>query len=164
MTKVDGNNVTVKGRKSDTTQVITLTADTKITVGKDAGTKADITVGSKITAAGEEDGTKFTATRVQVQLDHVGGTVTKVSGNTITVQTRGDKTVVIHVTADTKILVRGKDAATVADIAVGDKVIAVGRSRADGSLDAQGLGAGKFHGAKPGSSANPTTESPKPDA
>ena len=42
----------------------------------------------------------------------------------------------VHVSSKTQFTVKGKSAATIADIAVGDRAEVAGTSRADGSLDA----------------------------
>lgn len=143
VTAVTSNSVTVISRDG-TKSTITLTGSTTYQVGKDAGTKADLTVGSRIEAEGTLSGDTFTASRIQIQPALAGGEVTAKTSSTITVKGRDGKTSLIHIGAKTTFKVRGKEAATLADIAVGDIVIAAGTLRADGSLDATQVGAGTF--------------------
>jgi hypothetical protein len=143
VTAVTGSSVTVTSRDGTKT-TITVNGSTTYRLGKDAGSKADIAVGSRIAAEGTVSGTTFTASRITIQPSVAGGQVTAKTSTTITVKGRGDKLTTIHVDAGTTYKVRGKDAATLADIAVGDVVIATGALRADGSLDATQVGAGKF--------------------
>jgi hypothetical protein len=126
--------------KGDTDKVIVVNGSTVYKLGKDAATKADVTVGDRIAAQGEVSGTTFTAITVTIAPDVAGGVVTAKTADSITVKGRDDKTTVIHVSSKTTYKVRGKDAATIADIAVGDWVGATGVSRADGSLDASIVG------------------------
>ena len=148
VTKVDGDNITVK-KKDGTTRVITVTGSTAYSVGPNPGTKSDIKVGVEIDAHGSISGDTFTATAVKVKLPHAGGMVTAKTGNSITVKKRDGTTATIHVTDSTKYAVNGKDAATLADIAVGDKVNAEGTLRTDGSLDALAVHGGPPKGEKP---------------
>ena len=139
VTVVTDTMITVDGR-GDTDKVIVVNGSTVYKLGKDAATKADVTVGDRITASGNVSGTTFTAITVTIAPDVAGGVVTAKTADSITVKGRDDKTTVIHVSSKTTFKVRGKDAATIADIAVGDWVGATGVSRADGSLDASIVG------------------------
>lgn len=160
VTAVTSTSITVASRDG-TTSTIAVNGSTTYLVGRDAGTKADVTVGSRVHAEGTLSGTTFTATRVRVEPSVAGGEVTAKTSSTITVKGRGDKTTTINVDASTTYKVRGKEAATLADIAVGDFVIASGTLRTDGSLDASQVGAGKLKWGKhdkpavPGASATP---------
>ncbi len=139
VTAVTDTTITVDGR-GDTNTVITVNGSTVYKLGTDAAKKADVTVGDKIGAQGELNGTTFTASTVTIAPDVAGGVVTAKTADSITVKGRDDKTTVIHVSSKTTYKVHGKDAATIADIAVGDWVGATGVSRADGSLDATIVG------------------------
>jgi hypothetical protein len=161
VTAVTSTTISVTSRDGTVTK-ITVNASTTYRFGKDAGTKADVTVGSRIHAEGTVSGDTFTATRVRVEPAVAGGEVTAKTSSSITVKGRDGKTTTIHVTSATTYKVRGKDAATLADIAVGDLLIASGKARADGSLDATQVGAGKLKWGKqgtkpaaPGASATP---------
>ena len=140
---VSGSTITVTGRDGTKT-TITVNGSTTYLFGKDAGTKADVTVGSRIAAEGTISGTTFTASRIVIQPSVAGGVVTAKTSSTITVKGRDDKSTTIHVDSKTTYKVFGKDAATLADIAVGDVVIASGSPRSDGSLDATQVGGGTF--------------------
>ncbi len=141
--------ITTRGGLSET---IRTTASTTYRVGDAAGSRSDVAVGSAIVAFGERasDGT-LTATTVVVALPRVGGTVSAKTSDSLTLERRDGTTVVVHVSSSTKITVRGVDNPTLANIEVGMAVVAVGRQRADGSLDAVELWAGAIGpGAGPG--------------
>ena len=159
VTAVDATTITVKG-KGDTTQVITVNGSTVYTLGSSAGTKADVKVGVKVDARGTVDGTTFTAMTVKVSLAAVGGEVTEKTADSITVKNRDGTTTVIHVTDKTTYHVLGKDAATLADIGIGDRVVASGVLRTDKSLDAVSVGGG--HGPKAAKPAAPVVPSSVP--
>ena len=72
----------------------------------------------------------------------VVGTVASKTGTTIVVTTSARKTVTVDVTAATKYVVRGVAAATLANIAVGDRIAAQGSFNADGSLNATQIATG----------------------
>lgn len=149
VTAVTASSVTVKSRDG-TSRTIKVNGATTYQVGKVAGTKADVTVGSRIEAEGSLSGDTFTATRIRVEPARVGGEVTAKTSSTITVKGRDGKTQTIHVSSATTYKVRGKDVATLADIAVGDLLLATGTTRSDGSLDASQVLAGTFKLGKPG--------------
>jgi hypothetical protein len=135
VTAVTDSAITIKKRDAST-QVITVTSSTIYTLGKVAGSRADVTLGVGISAEGTVDGSTFTALSVHVALAHATGTVTAVAGSTITIKDHKGATTVIHVSSSTTFKVRGKDAATIADIAVGDRVQIDGTRRSDGGIDA----------------------------
>jgi Domain of unknown function (DUF5666) len=135
VTALTSSTMTLKGR-GDKTQTITLTGTTAYTLGKAKGAKSDLAVGSRVVVEGSVSGTTFTALTVHIALSSAGGEVTAKTANSITLKGRDGKTTVVHVSSGTTFKVRGKDAATLVDIAVGDRVEAQGTRRADGSLDA----------------------------
>ena len=135
VTAVTSSTLTLKGR-GDQTRTITLNASTSYTLGKTKGAKSDLTVGSRVVVEGTVSGETFTALTVHIALSKASGEVTAKTASSITVTRRDGQTTVIHVSSDTTFKVRGKDAATLADIAVGHRVEAQGTRRADGSLDA----------------------------
>ena len=157
VTAVNGNTITIK-RRDGTTTTLTVNGSTVFKQGDANASKADVKVGSMITAEGKPGSSDaFTATSVMILLSHVSGEVTAKTANTITVKQRDGSSVVIHVNANTRFLVRGTAGtkATLADVAVGNRLVATGVKRADGSVDAVAVGAGK---------AKPTTTAPKPAA
>ena len=135
VTAISGSTITVK-KGNAAPQVVTVTSSTAYSLGKAKGSKSDVKVGSRITASGTVSGSTFTALTVNVALDHAAGDVTAKTSATITIKGRGGKTTVIHVSSSTTFKVKGKDAATIADIAVGDRLQADGVRRSDGSMDA----------------------------
>jgi hypothetical protein len=66
----------------------------------------------------------------------VFGTVASKTATTIVVTTAVGKTVTVNVSAGTTYAVRGVAAASLADVAVGNRIAAQGTLNADGSLDA----------------------------
>ena len=73
---------------------------------------------------------------MRVSLPDVAGEVSAKTADSITIKHRDGSTTVVHVTAKTTYEKKDKDPATLADIAVGDRVEAEGVLRADGSMDA----------------------------
>ena len=135
VTALTSSTMTLKGR-GDKTRTITLTGSTTYTLGKTKAAKSDLAVGSRVVVEGSVSGDTFTALTVHIALSSASGEVTAKTASSITVKRRDGKTTVIHVSSDTVFKVRGKDAATLADIAVGDRAAAQGTRRTDGSLDA----------------------------
>ena len=135
VTAVDATTITVKG-KGGATRVITVNGATVYKLGSAAGSKADVKVGVRVAAQGTVSGDTFTAITVRIQPAEIGGIVTGKTGDSITVKRADGSTAVIHVTSKTTYEHKGKDAATLADVAVGDRVSAEGTLRADGSIDA----------------------------
>ena len=165
VTAVDATTITVKGR-AGVTRVITVNDATVYQLGKAPGSKADVKVGTHVNAQGTTSGDTFTAITVRVSLPDVAGEVTGKTADSITIKRGDGSTTVIHVTRKTTYEVRGKDPASLADIAVGDRVGAEGVLRADGSMDASAVEAGPKKAPKapkaPKSSAAPGT-SAQPD-
>ncbi len=133
LTLRDGTASTIKTNRATTYHV----ADSD-------GTRADVTVGVTILATGGRgaDGS-LTAGSVWVRLPHVGGTVTAVGTSTITVARPDGTTVTVHVGAGATIRVAGVDGAKLSDLKSGMVVVVEGAQRADGSIDARMIGAGK---------------------
>ncbi|MEP6638756.1 MAG: DUF5666 domain-containing protein [Chloroflexota bacterium] len=143
VTAVDGNNVTVTAHGA--TRVITVDGSTVYKLGSGQGAKSDVKVGSEIEAQGSLTGDTFLAATLAIELPHQSGAVTAKTATTITITGSDGKPATIHVTGATTYRVKGKAAASLADIAVGDRITATGDLRADGSLDAVAVGT---HGAK----------------
>jgi Domain of unknown function (DUF5666) len=145
VTAVSGNTITIK-RRGGATTTLTVNGATVYRQGGEAAAKADVKVGSNINAEGKPGSSdNFTATVVRISLSRVAGEVTAKTASTITVKQRDGKSVVVHVDADTRYLVRGTNGtkATLANVEVGNRLVATGVRRADGSLDAAAVGAGK---------------------
>ncbi|MBA2756347.1 MAG: hypothetical protein H0U37_02740 [Chloroflexi bacterium] len=132
--------------------VWTITTDdsTVYRFGTVAGSASDLKDGGLARVHGGSAGDNaLNATTVQVAGDGAIGTVTAKSSDTITLKTQDGSSLTVHVDGDTVYHVKGKDAATLADITV-DMVVGVqGRDRADGSFDASTVASGP-HGAKGG--------------
>jgi hypothetical protein len=107
-----------------------------------AVTLADVTVGTEIRFAQTRnaDGT-YTITRIDIEMPRTAGTVTAVGGSTITLKTMDGSAATIVLTSSTTYRVAGKDSATLADIKVGDMVMATGSKAADGTLTATSVNA-----------------------
>lgn len=130
-------------------------AGAKITKGGAAATLADITVGTQIRFAETRnaDGT-YTITKIGIEMPRVAGTVTAAGGSTITLKGMDGSTVAVTVTSSTTYRVAGKQSATLADIKVGDVVMATGTKAADGSITATSV-----HAFTPGT-GGPGTDGP----
>lgn len=118
------------------TRTITVDDSTTITKAGETAALGDLTVGDTIRFGQERqsDGS-YTITAISVVLPTIGGEVTAISGNTITVTGRDGTIGTIHVDGDTT-YDDGDGTAALSDIEVGDFVIAAGTLRDDGSLDA----------------------------
>lgn len=140
---------------------------TTLTKAGETITLADLAVGDQIGFSQERqaDGS-YTITAIRVVLPTIGGEVTGIDGDTITVTGRDGTTGTIHVDGDTTYQVQGETAA-LSDVAVGSFVVAQGTLRADGSLDADQVHSGLhgmrgdrpgrgFHGGPFDPSATPT--------
>jgi hypothetical protein len=139
VTAVSAASITIKGR-GGAAQVIVVDDSTVYELGNTPGSKADVTVGSKIRALGTNSGDTFTAITVRILLPDVAGEVAAKTDDSITIKRRNGSTTVVHVTDKTTFEVAGDDAATLADIAVGARIAAEGTLRADGSMDAVSVG------------------------
>jgi hypothetical protein len=126
---------------------IATSAATVYTFGSGTGSKADVVAGAAVRVQGESTGdNKLAALSVRVAADRTVGTVTAKTSNTITIRTRDGSTRTIHVDAGTTYRVRGVENADLGDVAV-DMIVGVeGRARADGSIDADVVGAGRLRG------------------
>ena len=142
VTAVGANSITVKKRDGSSV-TISLNGSTKFSIGKTAASKADVRVGSRIVAEGKGSTTSLTATIVRIEPTLAAGVVTAKTSTSITIKQRDGSSLTIHVDAKTTYRVRG--AATkpgsLADIKVGDRLLASGTQRADKSLDALSVGA-----------------------
>ena len=145
VTAVDGASITITQRDGAATTVRT-TGSTTYHLDAGDGQPADVTVGSLIVASGERasDGT-LTASSVWVRLPRIVGTVTKATTDTLTVQRPDGSSMTIHVSGQASLRILGVDGPTLSDISAGMVVVVEGRQRADGSIDARTIVAGK-HG------------------
>lgn len=132
------------------TRTITVGSSTTITKAGETIALGDLAVGDQIGLRQDraDDGT-YTITAIVVVLPAIGGEVTAVADNTITVTGKDGTTGTIHVDGDTTYEVDGTTGQALSDIEVGDFVIAEGSLRTDGSLDAATVHAG-FHRGRDG--------------
>jgi uncharacterized protein DUF5666 len=156
------------------TRTIAVGSSTTITKAGATIALGDLAVGDQIGFSQEQaaDGS-FTITAIKVVLPAIGGEVTAVAGDTITVTGRDGTTGTIHVDGDTTYEVDGTTGQALSDVEVGDFLIAEGALRADGSLDADtvhsglrsgrdGFGPGRGHwdnDADPNATPTPTPSS-----
>jgi hypothetical protein len=146
---INGSSLSLK-TDDGWTRTITVGSSTTITKGGETIVVGDLAVGDQIRFSQEKasDGT-YSITAINVVLPTIGGEVTAVSGNTITVTGRDGTTGTINVDGDTTYVVGGTTGKALSDITVGSFVIAEGSLRADGSLDADTVHSG-LHGMRDG--------------
>ena len=148
ITAISGSNIALE-TADGWTRTITVDGDTTYSESGDEIALSDLAVGDQIRFEQtlEDDGT-FTIDAIAVIPPHAGGTVTAISGSTITVEQRDGNEATIKVTASTTYTVSGDDA-TLADVEVGMVLVAEGTENSDGSLTATEVRAadpGEFRG------------------
>ena len=123
ITAIDGARLSLE-TEDGWTRTITVTDEAEITKDGEAIEPAGLAVGDRIRLAQsrEDDGT-YTIERIAVVLPHVGGEVTAVSGNAITVETPDGSSVTVRVDGETDYVVGGDDGATLADVEVGMRIV-----------------------------------------
>lgn len=126
---------------------VTVNASTTYQYGQGTGSLADVKDGEGVRVMGTITAdNQMTATNVKVAGDRAVGTVTAKTADTITIRKRDGSSLTIHVDGDTTYRVRGVENATLADVAVDMRIGITGRARADGSIDADAVAAGKLRG------------------
>jgi hypothetical protein len=132
---ISGSNLSLE-TADGWTRTIAVSDSTTLSEAGETITLADLAVGDQIVFRQERqsDGS-YTITAINVVLPTVGGEVTVIDGNTITITRRDGTTGTIHVDGDTTYRVNG-DTGALSDISVGVFVVAQGTLRTDGSLDA----------------------------
>jgi hypothetical protein len=126
---------------------IAVNGSTKYQYGSGTGALADVKNGIVALVQGTSTGDNaLTALTVRVAADKAVGTVTAKTANSITIKKRDGTSVTIHVDADTTYRVAGVATATLNDVTVGMGIGVSGRARADGSIDADAVVAGKGRG------------------
>lgn len=146
---INGSSLSLK-TEDGWTRAITVTSSTTISKGGATIALGDLAVGDEIRFAQEKasDGS-FSITAIRVVLPVIGGEVTAVTGDTITVTGRDGMTGTIHVDGNTTYEVGGTAGKALSDITVGSFVIAEGTLRTDGSLAADAVHSG-FRGFRDG--------------
>ena len=145
VTAVGASSLTVQTADGMSTTV-TLTATTTYSVNRASATQAAVTVGSvaNIQGTANADGS-FTATSVSIHPAGLGGTVTAVGADTITVADASGATATIRVTSTTTYRTAA-GTGTLAGVTVGSIVRAEGVKNADGSLNATAVRVGTADG------------------
>lgn len=120
------NGFTVKGRK-DVVYTVDTTSATIIKIPNTTIALADLMVGDFVSVLGTKTDTNISAVRVflipeNLRKAEAKGTVTAVSGNDVTIQTKKGKTVTVKVDSSTQILGDHHEPATLSDIIVGSKL------------------------------------------
>ncbi|HET9110594.1 MAG TPA: DUF5666 domain-containing protein [Ktedonobacterales bacterium] len=133
---VSGQTITAK-RPDGTSVTIKVSSSTTYTRADKTVSLSAITSGETIHVMGQRnsDGS-ITATRVDIELPHVGGQVTAISGSTITVKDSQGTSHVIHTSASTTVQ-RAGASASLSDITTGAQIGAAGTKNSDGSLNAE---------------------------
>ena len=136
VTAVTSGSVTIS-QGNGSSKTLTLTGSTTYSEAGTAVTSSALVVGARISAQGTVDSAgNFTATAITIAPSSVQGTVASKTATTIVVTMAAGKTVTLDVSSSTKYSVRGVSSATLADVAVGDRISASGSLNADGSLNA----------------------------
>jgi hypothetical protein len=147
------------------TRTITIAPDTTITRGGAAATAADLKVGDAIRfrETKNADGS-FTIRSIDVALPRTVGTIQSVGTSSITITDRDGASVTVHLGPGTTYRVQGAADATAASLAKGMVVLVVGERRADGSIDATSVLAGRFRDGVKGPKPDQPGSSAKPEA
>lgn len=133
---VSPGSVTIT-QSDGTSRTLTLTGSTTYMEGGAKVTSSALVAGVRISAQGTVDSSgNFTATAITIAPASVQGTVASKTADTIVVTTTAGKKVTVDVSATTKYSVSGISAPTLANVAVGDRIMAEGALKADGSLAA----------------------------
>ena len=148
ITAISGSNISLE-TADGWTRTILVDSGTTYSESGDAIALSDLAVGDQVhfEQTLEDDGT-FSIDAIAVIPPHVGGTVTAISGSTITVEQRDGTSATVNVTGDTTYRVSGDDAA-LADVEVGMFLVAEGTENSDGSLTATAVRAAD-RGSMPG--------------
>jgi hypothetical protein len=146
VTAVGADTITVTGRNGVTATIRT-SSSTTYHVGQANGSRSDVKVGSAIIASGTKaaDGS-LDASSVTVLLPRVAGKVTAKTADTITITRPNGSTQTIHVSSTTTYDIAGANGGSLADIAVGMRVLVEGSTHPDGSIDAAAIEAGRLRG------------------
>lgn len=126
VTAVSGNGFTIK-TNSDVTLTVDTTSAKIIRIPRSVIANSDIAVGDTVHITGTKVDGVVTASVVYDMSQNLKpaiakGTVTAVTDNSITVQTKDDKTVTVNTDGDTKVVDQNGNPATVADIDTGENV------------------------------------------
>ena len=140
---IDGSNLSLQ-TADGWTRTIAVASETTITEAGETITLADLAVGDQIgfNQERQSDGS-YSITAIRVVLPTIGGEVTAVADDTITVTGKDGTAGTIHVDGDTTYTLDGTTGKALSDVTVGSFLVAEGTLRADGSLDADRVHSGK---------------------
>ena len=135
ITAISGSSISLE-TADGWTRTITVDSGTTYSESGDTTALSDLAVGDQIRFEQtlEDDGS-YTIDAIAVIPPHAGGTVTAISGSTITVEQRDGTEATIKVGSSTTYTVSGNEA-TLADVEVGMRLVAEGTENSDGSLTA----------------------------
>ncbi|MCH8821357.1 hypothetical protein IID23_02415 [Patescibacteria group bacterium] len=174
ITAISASTVTIETKKGDIKTIFTNEATKFLQIGKEGKSDiklADLKIEDKIAAVGIAKDENSGVAKFIVKLNKSGqmrhsvfGEVSKLGDNELTVShiIHKDKpTTVVKITSDTKIKIKGNDAATFTDIKEGDKVAVSGTVDDNGVLTARRVFVipGKFEGTKPQDATDSATPS-----
>jgi hypothetical protein len=149
ITQIDGSKLSLQTsdgwtRTIDAAGATVTKAGQTIAVG-------DLKIGDKISfrETRQSDGT-YKIVSIQVVLPTVSGTVSSKTSTTIVIKTVAGKTTTVNVTSATKYTVQGVKSPTLANVAVGDRIVAGGVLNSDGTLTAATVQAGAVRSIAPG--------------
>jgi hypothetical protein len=133
---------------SGSTITATLPNGTSVTIHTNSNTtygRASVSVSASAIAKGDTIAVKgqrnsdgsITASHIEIVLPQVAGTVTAISGSTLTLKSeRGSATYIVHIPSSA-IIQRAGQTASLSDIHVGDTIAAIGTRNSDKSLNAE---------------------------
>jgi len=142
ITAIDGSSISLATADGWTR---TITVDSGTTYSKAGATisLSDLEVGDQIHFRQTlETSGDYTIDSVDVELPHLGGTVTAVSGSTITLRLGDGSTGTVNVNSSTTYRVNANASAALSDVKVGMVLVAEGEKAADGSITAAQVRAG----------------------
>jgi hypothetical protein len=144
ITAISGSNISLKTADGWTR---TITVDSGTTYSR-AGTTislSDLKVGDEIRFSESlQSSGAYTIETVQVVLPQLYGTVTSVSGSTITLRLSDGSTGTVNVSSGTTYQVGTDTSAALSDVKVGMVLVAEGTKASDGSLSASAIRAGNL--------------------
>ena len=143
---VTSGGFTVKTRDGST-WTITVDSSTAYKIGAADGAKTDVVSGARVLVQGDSPAAnQIKALSVDVAPAAAAGMVTAKTADSITIKTRDGGTATIHVGSGTTYRVAGVTTASLNDIKVDMVIVAAGRARTDGSIDATTVAGGLGRG------------------
>ncbi len=126
VTAVSGSTITIQTKDNKTLTVQAATAKI-IRIPRTEISVSNIAVGDMVHVTGTKSNSTINASVVydlssNLKPAKAKGTVTSIDGNTMTVQTKDNKTATVNVTADTQVVTSNNQTGTTADVQVGSKV------------------------------------------